>query len=268
MWLFAALYILAAAVYIPLGGNAFNLLKFLGFLIFYIVVVQLVIPLTENAPTSVWQEVASFSRRMLWWQCAAILFFCLLEMVYTFLLFGLLLTLTRYGILFDLGNIVIVLILLVVLPLLVMRLLKVRLSEMGFGRGYRVWTVIVVSCFVPFCVLIIQVSTGRGITNVMGESVRLLLVAGFPEEVFFRGILLTRLIRLSGTKWGVVLSALLFGFVHMALNLSHGGNVAFALAQEMLTQAALGLTIAIIFVRTRNVWAGIVFHTLLDATGL
>jgi len=95
--------------------------------------------------------------------------------------------------------------------------------------------------------------------------VQVFLQAGFPEEVFFRGILLTRLIRLFGTKWGIVLSTLIFGIMHMALNLSKGGSVFLALCETILSQATAGIILAIIFVRTRNLLAGVVFHTLLDA---
>ena len=93
-------------------------------------------------------------------------------------------------------------------------------------------------------------------------------MAGFPEEIFFRGLLLTRLIRLTGTKWGIVISALLFGLLHTATNLSHQGDIVLALSTAILTQVTFGVMVAVIFVRTRNVWAGVVFHTLIDATGL
>lgn len=268
-WLFLALYIVAAITYMLMGGSAFFLLKLLGFIVVYLAILLFITPLTANAPTPAWEEVATYSRQLLWWQFAALLIFCLLEILYDFLLFGPLQTMARFGvILFQLGNIFMILLLLVVLPLLIMRLLKVRWSEMGFGHGYRVWVAIGISCLVPIIVLLIQVITGRGILSIFGGSVRYLLLAGFPEEVFFRGLLLTRLVRLTGTKWGIVLSALIFGLIHMAVNMSSGSSIVEALVVAMLTQALLGVVLAILFVRTRNVWASEVFHTLIDATGL
>ncbi|GEM_PF-2012466 len=267
-WLFAALYVIGAGVYLLLGGPA-ALVKPLGFLISYALILLVTIACTTNAPAPAWAEAAPYSRRQLWWQLGAALLFWLLEIGYSFLLFGLVQTLPgRYLPLLILGNVVILLLLNVGFPLLIMRRLGVPWSELGFGRGYRVRLVMGISCFLPIVVLVIQALIGRGLASIGSELLQVLLQAAFVEEVFYRGILLTRLIRLVGTGWGIVLAALIFGAAHAALNLSQGNDIVFALAQMIVAQTTLGLVLGVLFVRTRTIWAGVVFHALVDGTGL
>ena len=267
-WLFAALYIIGAAIYLLLGGPS-ALIAPLGILLVSLLIVSMTITFTMNAPAPFWNEVAPYSRRLLWWQLAACLFFVLLSGVYDDLLFFRpFQSLARYGASYLLGNVVVLLILLVGLPLITMRLLRVPWSELGFGRGYRAWLVLAISCLIPLVVIIVQLVTGRSLSLVARNGVGALLQAGFPEEVFFRGILLTRLLRLFGTRWGIVLGALLFGLVHLPLNVASDRSVLLALAQTILAQATFGIVVAVLFVRTRTIWAGTVFHTLVDATGI
>ncbi len=265
-WLFVALYVAAAIIEAFLLG-ASSLVKPLITLFVYILIILATIAFTQNAPPPIIQVEVSYSHRFLWWQFGIALLFCLLSASYSLLLFGPLQALVHYGGLFILGNILVLFLLSVIFPLIAMRLLKVPWSELGFGRGYRVLLIIGVSCLIPICLLIVQVITGRAIVNVLRESISFFLQAGFPEEVFYRGILLTRLIRLAGVKWGIVLTSLLFGLLHVAVNLFHSGSILVTLVEVILFQATFGIVVAILFVRTHNIWAGVVFHTLADATG-
>ncbi len=158
----------------------------------------------------------------------------------------------------------------VVLPVLALLLLRARLSELGFGRGYRSWTVLAVVCFLPLVALLVNLASGHGTLGILAISfVYNLLVAGFPEEVLFRGALLTRLSRLWGNEWGVVLSTLVFGLWHFGLTMSNThGNILAAIASSIAVQGMIGLWFAILFVRTRNLLAPVVFHTLWDVLGL
>jgi membrane protease YdiL (CAAX protease family) len=265
-WLFAALYVIGMMVDAFQGGPS-ALVKPLAFLLCYILIILAVLALT--APSPAWEQPASHSRRLLWWQLGAVLLFYLLDIGYDFLLFGPLQAPQRSSpALFFWGNIVVLFFLNVGFPLLVMRLLRVPWGELGFGRGYRVWIVMGVSSLIPALVLVGQALSGRAISAIGHDALRSLLVAAFVEEVFYRGTLLTRLIRLVGTPWGIVLAALIFGVSHIAVNLFNGGNITAALAQAIVAQVAMGIVLAVLFVRTHNIWAGVVLHTLIDATGL
>ena len=158
----------------------------------------------------------------------------------------------------------------VVFPLLALLLLRARLSELGFGRGYRSWTVLAVVCFLPIVALLVNLASGPGTLGILSISfVYNLLVAGFPEEVFFRGALLTRLSRLWGSEWGVVLSTLVFGLWHFGLTMRNtNGNILAAIALSIALQGMIGLWFAILFVRTRNLLAPVVVHTLWNVLGL
>jgi hypothetical protein len=49
----------------------------------------------------------------------------------------------------------------VVLPMLVLLLLGARLGELGFGRGYRSWTVLEVVCFLPLVAILVSLAIGQ-----------------------------------------------------------------------------------------------------------
>ncbi len=267
-WLFAALYVTGALVYALVGGPS-ALIKPLAFLAGYALILLVTLAVTTRAPAPAWTEAAAYSRRRLWWQLGALLIFWLLGIGYTFLLFGPVQALVpRYLALVVLGNVALLLLLYVVLPLLTMRWFGVPWRELGFGRGYRVWMVMGMCCLLPVAVLVIQALSGRAVTAIGNQIVSTLLQAAFVEEVFYRGMVLTRLIRLVGTGWGVVLAALLFGAAHAATNLSQDGGILVALAQSIVAQGTFGVVLAALFIRTRNIWAGVVFHALVDGTGL
>lgn len=267
-WLFIAIYLLALLLYLPAGGNIAGLLLYLALHAFYLLVILLILPLTANAPTPAWKVEAAYSRRKLWWQSIFALLSGALFIIYAFWLFDSLIPHVsfwkqQYPLLTNLIIWGAPLVILCLLPLGIMRLLSVPWNELGFGRGYHSWLISGICCLLLFgMTFFIGPPT---LTIFFVNLVQRFLQAGFPEEVFFRGILLTRFIRLVGTKWGIVLSSLIFGIMHMALNLSNGGSVLLALCNAILSQATIGIILAIIFVRTRNLLAGIVFHTLLDA---
>lgn len=158
-------------------------------------------------------------------------------------------------------------ILYVVLPLIALLLLRAHFGELGFGRGYRSWIVMAVVCFLPLVGILVS---GQWTLGFLAFSlVANTLQAGFPEEFLFRGALLTRLSRLCGSEWAVVLSTLLFGLWHFGLVMSAtNGNILAAIAYSIVLPGMIGLWFAIIFVRTRNLLAPVVFHALFDVLGV
>lgn len=94
-----------------------------------------------------------------------------------------------------------------------------------------------------------------------GTLFMVIVVAGFGEEVLFRGYLFERLGRLWGSRVParvalVLLTSVLFGFAH----LSSQGVAA-------VQQAAVtGLVMGTIFAVTRSLWLPIVIHTAFDVT--
>ena len=82
-------------------------------------------------------------------------------------------------------------------------------------------------------------------------------LSGLMEELLFRAILLRILARAFGNRWGLLLSAVLFGLAH----LSHGSWLA---ATEITINA--GLTIGLVYMATGRLWMSIGLHTGWDFT--
>jgi len=98
----------------------------------------------------------------------------------------------------------------------------------------------------------------------------MLLLPGFTEEVFFRGILQSRLEAILGSELrGLLLATFLFGLYHLpyAYHLEGWpsyGNLPWAVSQVFIEGLA-GLLIGVLWLRTRNLFAGVFLHSFLNA---
>ena len=158
----------------------------------------------------------------------------------------------------------------VALPLLVLLPAGARLPSLGFGRGHRVRRVLLLWCALPFIFFVYvmlsgQLSLGRLAGRVLSNS----LNNGFFEEFLFRGALQTRLRRLAGPGWALVLQALIFGAWHLGLGFTDTGHAGWlpALASTLVHQAVVGLGFGVIFERTRNLLAPSVVHVVANSLG-
>ena len=84
------------------------------------------------------------------------------------------------------------------------------------------------------------------------------LMPAITEELAFRGYILSGLERTYSTRTAIILSALLFGFLHVLLSLF----------QQFFGAALLGLILGAIAVRTGSLWPGVVFHFVNNALGV
>jgi len=84
------------------------------------------------------------------------------------------------------------------------------------------------------------------------------LVPAITEEVAFRGFILSGLRRTYPARAAVILSAFLFGFLHVLLSLF----------QQLFGATLLGLVLGAIALRTGSLWPGVVFHFVNNALGL
>ena len=87
---------------------------------------------------------------------------------------------------------------------------------------------------------------------------RLVVFALFPavcEEFAFRGFILSGLERQRRTRSAILLSALMFGFLHVLLSLF----------QQLFNATLLGIVLGLLAVRSRSIVPGIVFHFLNNA---
>jgi membrane protease YdiL (CAAX protease family) len=135
------------------------------------------------------------------------------------------------------------------------------------------------------CLLAIVVNTLQAFTSppnavhlpapplLAAQLVFLALVVGPTEELLFRGLVQTGIngsvsggLQLFGwpLRLGTVAAAALFGLSHL-VNLSYQSIA--TTAEQVLTAAAIGLVIGVVYDRTRNLIGAAVLHSVLDLTG-
>lgn len=168
------------------------------------------------------------------------------------------------------------------IPLIILKLFKVRLSAIGFEwrKIFRNFTdVIIVSVWLtPF--LFFGVRDAEAIRRMTGTPsfylylplgvLYMLLIVAFWEEFFFRGVLLRSWEALTGkVAIPVFLSGLLFGVYHFPMRYFNQRSPFFhdamgSLASTIEEQFLMGLFLAFVVYRSRNVWQGIWLHAFLN----
>jgi sodium transport system permease protein len=104
-------------------------------------------------------------------------------------------------------------------------------------------------------------SLGKLMTESHSPAIVLVVFAFFPavcEEFAFRGFILSGLERQHRTRSAILLSALMFGFLHVLLSLF----------QQLFNATLLGIVLGLLAVRSRSIVPGIVFHFLNNAIGV
>jgi sodium transport system permease protein len=89
-----------------------------------------------------------------------------------------------------------------------------------------------------------------GVTDLPTAILLFALIPAVCEEVAFRGYILSGLERSNPTRAAIIVSAVLFGFMHVLLSLF----------QQLFNATLLGLVLGLLAVRSRSILPGIVFH--------
>jgi membrane protease YdiL (CAAX protease family) len=98
----------------------------------------------------------------------------------------------------------------------------------------------------------------------------LLFTAGFTEEMFFRGILQSRLAKVMKSEMrSCLIIALLFGLYHLpyayfSADWAPHGHLVWAIASVVTEQTIAGLVLGVLWMRTRNLGSSILLHVLID----
>ena len=88
--------------------------------------------------------------------------------------------------------------------------------------------------------------------------VAFMVLVAFLEEVLFRGLLFKAIEERQSTKAAVIISGLTFGFGHI-VNLLNGYTGIAQIIQIVLA-VVIGIVLSLLFVRTKSIVPGIVFH--------
>jgi sodium transport system permease protein len=119
----------------------------------------------------------------------------------------------------------------------------------------------------PYVERLFPISTTirAALAQLMGQATGLgMAVAVFAllpavcEEFAFRGFILSGLERQHRTRSAILLSALMFGFLHVLMSLF----------QQLFNATVLGIVLGLLAVRSRSILPGIAFHFLNNAMGV
>ena len=101
-----------------------------------------------------------------------------------------------------------------------------------------------------------------------------LVTAGFTEEIFFRGIIQSRLAKLMGSEMhSCLITAFLFGIYHLPYayfltSWPTHGNMLWAVSSVLAEQMVAGLLLGVLWLRTHNIAAPILFHALVNTAAI
>ncbi len=98
----------------------------------------------------------------------------------------------------------------------------------------------------------------KAIPNLGVGLLVLALMPAITEEVAFRGFILSGLRKSYPTRTAIILSAFLFGFLHVLLSLF----------QQLFGATLLGLVLGLLAIRTASLWPGVAFHFVNNALGV
>lgn len=134
-----------------------------------------------------------------------------------------------------------------------------RAIRLGLGWGVVAWFVASVASFVAFTVLDAigldpQPQAAEQALEVIDPwlaVVAVVIFAPIAEEIFFRGVVFNALLREGGRRWAFVGSAALFAVIHLSL-------------VAIVPIFILGLALAWVYDRTRNLLAPIAMHVAVN----
>jgi hypothetical protein len=153
------------------------------------------------------------------------------------------------------------------IPLILLLLTGASWHEIGFGPGYNSWRVTLLWSILPIlgCIAVALIGTVASVLQFLQHIMRAVLQSGFFYEFPFRGALMTRLCYLLRDDWGVVLSMLIYALFSLGYQTNEVyGDWIVGAASTILIQAMVGLGLAIIFKRTRNLTTSSIIDALFE----
>ncbi len=124
------------------------------------------------------------------------------------------------------------------------------------------------SCLYYVPLLILIVANGALFFNAQNPPLNLIMTlifmifVAFLEELLFRGFLFKVIEERSGSKAAVIISGITFGFGHI-VNLFNGYTGANQIMQ-IAVAVLIGIVLSLLFVRTKSIVPGMVFHVLFN----
>lgn len=143
---------------------------------------------------------------------------------------------------------------------------KRTVTEVSFDRFGRnlLWGLLLGVVLQSFVIMFIYAMGGYTVTGVNSASVMLMpflfaMITGVFEEVLFRGVVFRIVEERLGSWIALIISALIFGFLHLA-----NQNSEFTDGLAVAIEA--GLLLGACYILTRNLWMPIIFHAAWNFT--
>ena len=154
----------------------------------------------------------------------------------------------------------------------------------GFSYGFRLvryfYILLFVLAAVGIAAAVSALVKGEGTESILGNlfnSILICLAVGVVEEFTCRAMLFGGLVRLfrgtrKGVIWAAVISAFVFGFVHVANEVFTGQISDTAGVMQVIgktVEAGLfGFVLAVVYFKTRSIWSVVAMHSLFDFLAL
>lgn len=140
-------------------------------------------------------------------------------------------------------------------------------KKINFGESIKLCLpILVLSVIIALANATELIGTNVNVNNLMSLVIYVVLI-GFFEEIFFRGIIENELLeKYSSNKKeiliSIIISGVVFGAVHLT-NLLAGQDLLTTMMQFVQT-TAIGILFGMVYYKTRNVWAMIFLHSFYD----
>lgn len=140
-------------------------------------------------------------------------------------------------------------------------------KKINFGESIKLCLpILVLSVIIALANATELIGTNVNVNNLISLVIYVVLI-GFFEEIFFRGIIENELLeKYSGNKKeiliSIIISGVVFGVVHLT-NLLAGQDLLTTMMQFVQT-TAIGILFGTVYYKTRNVWAMIFLHSFYD----
>lgn len=127
------------------------------------------------------------------------------------------------------------------------------------AKGF-LWGIVICVAYIGFS-LIRDYLMGDKSVNLsldLDQWLNIVIIAGFAEEIVFRGFFLQKLEEYFDFTWANIITSVLFIFIHFPKWYFTEGKI---LPQSMLSVFILGIAFGYTYKKTGSIWANMIFHS-------
>ena len=168
------------------------------------------------------------------------------------------------------------------LPIIILKLCKESLSSVFFkwSRIFLDIKFVLLSSAILIPLLIFEVRDSEHILAMFQSwkiivylpisILYMLIIVGFWEEFFFRGIIQNSVLKLTNNaSFSIFISALFFGTYHIPMRYfneksEYYGDLLSSIAGTINEQFIMGLFLGLVVYKSKNIWQGIWLHSILN----